>query len=1050
MSDRFPQVIQQQKFSIICAYDLSDTISRHEQIFSETLVEFKRKHRAFKAIANGLSVRQSKLQGLIGNDSDKESEESLFVSSASNSPERDASPAPGQVAKDVKSLATSNPFAKPATTNPFAAPNTKPSQSFLAPPTAPTSFGGSKESSPLPSIGFGSSATKPLSSFQTPSMSNEQIAQTVFPGSISNSFTAPQSQAATGPAKPDLTSIFNSVPKDSPFASSSNSQGSLGGFNAVPKFGQLFAPSGSASAPSPQAGKSLFDRIEKPEESSKNSANDKPDIAQETKQSSFALFTTQPQASASNVPSSRGSEAPMLNQQPPQFQRPTFQLPSSAADTQQPSSLFATGASIAASASPFPQSGFNFAAASATQQASSSSADEASKSRISPLTKIDSGSEKTDLASKFKQPDDSQTSKFASAFASAAFKSQPKPTTQQQSADSEPFKNPFQNLISEVWKQDGKLGESQLSKNNGGVSSLPAKTTFTEDNKSHTPQSTLFGSASKSLLPQPSLPSSSSASNASTMFSHHQANSSQKSPERPFLTNTQTVLMDNEAQVRSATLEKLAQELLCEDWGFLEQFTENLMEEIFEDSDRIVTREREQEKYARLRSRYLSTKYLALWRQKTWKLNLKRRAIHRRKSLRKSLRDLTQQAEEFRGSSIASDSTGSSIQINGSIPLGSLLSAPHHHHDRIVAESSKTKKRKSLQDDDSLEYDCATNGDTPTQKPFVFKKPKTSHHRRTQTMGLSLPSFPITRESAGAERLRASLGETRRQFGGADSLLSESMLKRARQVIGKTDTTRTDYFRLKARGINPNTPLVPETRKRSRALTESTTNTPTPDSGSAAKAIKLSPPTLASLSAQTREFLSRSQSTNISTKAPPTPTSAVPKFSSDEESLLAQARKLRETLAEGETWFRREREAIEAKTKPKDTPPKGETEKQRKLREWQATPSKTSIRLEKTKAGGLLPDGWKNGMAVNGDKKGKEREVIEDEGLFTPKQKDRGMAPAFGTTQQLRGFAALANGTGNVPQMGMGGRGSFGQQRGFGSPSPPVTKGASADDAIEL
>ena len=800
------------------------------------------------------------------------------------------------------------------------------------------------------------------------------------------------------------------------------------------------------------------------------------------------MFPTQLQASASPSPS---SEASITSQQQPLFQKPTFQLPSSATDTQKASPTFAIGAPTVPSVSPFPQRSFDFGAASATQQASSSSSAEVSTSPISPLTKTGPESKKTDITSKFERT-------AAQAFTPSALKSpQSSFPAQQPNAEAPAFKNPFQNLTSEAWKQASGLREPQLSKNDESVSSVPAKSLLTEEDKSFAPQTSLIGGQSKTLFSQPSLPSSG--------FPNTQASSSQKSPApslpansqtgsanftatnpanlgqksaSPFPTNFQATSTTNKrAQVRSTTLEKLTQELVCGDYGLLEQLTEHLMEGIFEDSVRIVKKERKQRKDAKLRSRYLGTKYLALWRAKAWKLHLKRRAIHRRKNLSKSVRELTQHAEESRRSSIASDSTGSSSQANGSIPLGSLLAAPHHHNnDRTVAESSGTKKRKSLHDDDSLEQNGMANGDTPTQKTFVFKKPKTSSHRRTQTMGISLPSFPSNREAGSPARLRASLGETRRQLGGADSPLSESMLKRARQVIGRTDTTRTDYFRLKARGINPNTPLIPETRKRNRALTESVADPPTPSP--AAKALKLSPPTLASLSSQTRELLSRSQSTDTSTPSKTTHTAATtaaasnsllastgPKFSAEEESLFAQARKLREALAEDEAWFRREREAIEAKTKAKEPPPRpeSETEKQRKLREWQGTPSKTSVRLEKTNAGGLLPNGWKNGVVVNGDKKGKgkERETVDEDegGLFTPKQKDKSRMPSFGAAsqmggQQLRGFAALANGSGNQMGMGfgMGSKGRFSQQQQheFGTPSPLATKGASVEDAIEL
>lgn len=50
---------------------------------------------------------------------------------------------------------------------------------------------------------------------------------------------------------------------------------------------------------------------------------------------------------------------------------------------------------------------------------------------------------------------------------------------------------------------------------------------------------------------------------------------------------------------------------------------------------------------------------------------------------------------------------------------------------------------------------------------------------------------------------------------GQNGLAKEQIMRQASRLVqGRTDTTRTDYFKLKALGLDPNTPVIPQTRKR--------------------------------------------------------------------------------------------------------------------------------------------------------------------------------------------------------------------------------------------
>lgn len=102
-------------------------------------------------------------------------------------------------------------------------------------------------------------------------------------------------------------------------------------------------------------------------------------------------------------------------------------------------------------------------------------------------------------------------------------------------------------------------------------------------------------------------------------------------------------------------------------------------------------------------------------------------------------------------------------------------------------------------------YDHSPSAATPARRSTK------SHHKRSQTLDGSSRMTQSGRVSKSGSffSLRSSLLNN-------SSLLSDSVMKQARRLVpaGPTDTTRTDYFRLKALGVDPDTPIVPATRKR--------------------------------------------------------------------------------------------------------------------------------------------------------------------------------------------------------------------------------------------
>ena len=325
------------------------------------------------------------------------------------------------------------------------------------------------------------------------------------------------------------------------------------------------------------------------------------------------------------------------------------------------------------------------------------------------------------------------------------------------------------------------------------------------------------------------------------------------------------------------------------------------------------------------------------------------------------------------------------------------------------------------------------------------KKQTAAHHKRSQTVNGAMTSqdgpqandiirnakkrslivdpFPASKKRRSLP-MGTTLGTS--SFVGSTSLINDSLRRKALDIarslnIRSLSTTRTDYFRLKARGIDPDTPMVPTRQKRSRPADE--------DNGSLApsKTRKLSESTSSTLglSPETQELLSSSLDLSPETRAviagkPYQSDIKGLKFNEEEEELFAQSRKLREMLAAETDWMRSTREQYEKEQEDL----KNETPAQRRLREFKDTPSRTSIRLLQTGANGFLPDNYWERLDQSAKGKGKTKANFNFGGsIFAPE-----------TPTPVMGLAALSNG-------------SKGKEEEFGGIN---NQGASADDAIEL
>ena len=432
----------------------------------------------------------------------------------------------------------------------------------------------------------------------------------------------------------------------------------------------------------------------------------------------------------------------------------------------------------------------------------------------------------------------------------------------------------------------------------------------------------------------------------------------------------------------------------------------------------------------------LAKKFLRRWKANAWNMGLMRKAKERRRNLAASIQNSAKSERQKKNSRQLSLSSLASSTENSENPV----EVQKHPGNTMLPPCTPLQKRQSLpagfvDGQSQMESFTGTKRkreDSGTSVDQGTPRRTKLHHKRSQTIGdstMSAPPHPMTRTP-----YKSRMDVSKVKDG---SLLNDILMRQARRLApnARSDTTRTDYFQLKALGIDPDTPVVPSTKKRTRDESkidgiESSRGTAL----STPRPLDNTRPSIPQPAAQAH-FISAQASGSAD----------------DDEELFAQIRSVREALAESEQWCRSERQSIEKSMtpQPENSTPDKETPAQRRLREIRErgrTPSRTEVRLRAMGDKALLPkgfwDGEGMGMSLAGKAKGKGKEVATP--LSTSRQREQGAAPP-------RGFAALER---------------RGQMNGFaGGPSFPFAinnhqrrqaadeqkqTGSSADDAIEL
>jgi hypothetical protein len=334
------------------------------------------------------------------------------------------------------------------------------------------------------------------------------------------------------------------------------------------------------------------------------------------------------------------------------------------------------------------------------------------------------------------------------------------------------------------------------------------------------------------------------------------------------------------------------------------------------------------------RHHLLSKKYFAVWHSIYWRKKLNRDATSRREQLAQSIRKESQrkargdaeleailEAQKQKVRIQAEQLRRSQEDVNPQVLVPRIWHGPQK-------SSLAGHKRKSLDGD---ELSPTMNGNSPR------KVAKGHGHRRSQTVSslsnMSKPSsFGKVTAYSSPSRLSSST------FLGRSILLDRDVGSVAKRPMRgrKTDSTHTDYFRLKALGVDPDTPFIPETKsslERKRRRQEELSH-PAPRK----RASNLSSMKAQSLGqGEASSSISPQASRNITTPETSFSTSqqiqseARSRLLDDDDEFLRQIREVREAMSEDTQWFRTQAAEIEK-----------EVEKQEELRRSASQRSSTS------------------------------------------------------------------------------------------------------------
>ncbi|KIX96874.1 uncharacterized protein Z520_07594 [Fonsecaea multimorphosa CBS 102226] len=199
---------------------------------------------------------------------------------------------------------------------------------------------------------------------------------------------------------------------------------------------------------------------------------------------------------------------------------------------------------------------------------------------------------------------------------------------------------------------------------------------------------------------------------------------------------------------------------------------------------------------ASVRERILARKFGYLWRTRAWTSALNRRAKTRRQLFAETIR--AEQARKQRTEEELEEilrATTETKRLQREVQQAvEAAKAPTAMQNKVEACNVAGRKRKSFSGANST-----ANGTSSVPA-----------HKRSKTMSVSSdPSASAMSQRPPVPSFGASTSRPRQHV----SIFSGTSTLRQSTSAQKLDTTRTDYFRLKAMGVDPETPFVPDTQQ---------------------------------------------------------------------------------------------------------------------------------------------------------------------------------------------------------------------------------------------
>ena len=223
------------------------------------------------------------------------------------------------------------------------------------------------------------------------------------------------------------------------------------------------------------------------------------------------------------------------------------------------------------------------------------------------------------------------------------------------------------------------------------------------------------------------------------------------------------------------------------------------------------------------------------------------------------------------------------------------------------AQQTAGQKRKSIHSDRAEDR---VNGNAPRKIAKSHNRSRTMGHAEELFDSLSSAPSHISAPTNAAQPLSSI-------YSGRPTLDGPGATKDLRRSLsGRKDTTRTDYFRLKALGIDPNTPIVPDTKsslkqKRQREEDDNISTTRT-RARTLSSTIRPPVPQFPSPEAAASRTYSQNQSWTPPRTVTQTATnSSATQVDDDDDELLREARKVREAFSSGIEWFKTQAASIE-------------------------------------------------------------------------------------------------------------------------------------------